>query len=148
MRTISLQGPRCDRRTTRSGYSWEGWHGGAACVRPAAVRQILAVTTQQVEGDEARLAPPEQEIVKQGLPVAVQTDDLAVEDDRPLQFGAEGLRECAEGLELVSIPRDELASPVLDLGHSAETIVLDLEQPVLMGARFRVPRSWSGWNFI
>ena len=42
----------------------------------------------QVEGDEARLAPPEQEIVEQGLPVAVQAHDLAIKDDCPLQFGA------------------------------------------------------------
>ena len=45
------------------------------------VRQILAVTVQQVEGDEARLATPEQKIVELGLPIAVKTHDLAVEDD-------------------------------------------------------------------
>jgi hypothetical protein len=70
--------------------------------------------------DKTRLALPEQEIVEQGLPVAVQTHDLAVDDERPHHFGAEGLAQCAEGFELVSIAGDELASPVLDLGQSTE----------------------------
>jgi len=56
-----------------------------------------------------------------------------------LQFGAEGFRECAEQLELVAIARDELASPLLDLGQSAKAVILDLEQPVLMGEWFRAP---------
>ena len=43
--------------------------------------RILAIAVQQVEGDEARLAPAKQEIVEQGLPVTVQTHDLAIEDD-------------------------------------------------------------------
>jgi hypothetical protein len=46
-----------------------------------AVDQILAVAVQQVEGDEARLAPPKQEIVEQGFPIAVQAYALAIEDD-------------------------------------------------------------------
>lgn len=37
---------------------------------PQGVRQILAVTVEQVEGDKPRLATPEQVIVKQGLPNA------------------------------------------------------------------------------
>jgi hypothetical protein len=45
-------------------------------------------------------ALPEQEIVELGLPFAVETNDLAVEDDGVLQFGGEGFRECAEGLDL------------------------------------------------
>jgi len=47
-----------------------------------AVDQILAVTVQQVEGDKARLSAAEQEFVELGLPIAVETHDLAVEDDR------------------------------------------------------------------
>jgi hypothetical protein len=69
----------------------------------------------------------------------------SVEDDRQLQLGSEGFRECAERLKPVSIAADELASPVLDLGQSAKTIIFDLEQPVLMrtvqDAIPRLPRS-------
>jgi hypothetical protein len=60
------------------------------------------------------LATPEWKLVKEGLPVAVETHDLAVEDDRLLQFGADGFAQCAERLELATIPRDELAPSVLD----------------------------------
>jgi hypothetical protein len=45
------------------------------------VGQILAVTEEQVEGDETRLPLPEQEIVELGPPFVVKTHDLAVEDD-------------------------------------------------------------------
>jgi hypothetical protein len=57
------------------------------------VRQILAVAVQQVEGDEARLATAEQEIVKLGLALVIKANDLAVEDDRPFQFGGERFRQ-------------------------------------------------------
>ena len=61
---------------------------------------------------------------------------IAVKDDEALQFGAERLAQCAEGLELVPIPRDEPAPSMLDLGQSTKAVILDLEQPVLMGERF------------
>ena len=68
----------------------------------------MLVRLRSPEKHRARLAPPEQEIVEPGLPVAVQTHDLAVKDDRPLQFGGEGFRPCAERFELVLVARDEL----------------------------------------
>ena len=49
-----------------------------------AVCQILAVTVQQVEGDEAPPSLPEQEIVEPGLPIVVKLHQLAVEDDPSL----------------------------------------------------------------
>jgi len=105
----------------------------------SAVCQILAVAVQQVEGDEARLVLSKQQFVELGLAVAVETHDLAVEDDRALELVGEGFRECAERFELVSIARDELAAPVLDVSQGTEAVVLDLEQPVLMGEWFRAP---------
>ena len=90
----------------------------------------------------------EQEIVELGLPFVVETNDLAVEDDGVLQFSGEGYAECPEGLELVSIPGDELAAPVLDVSQRRVAVELDLEQPVLMGEWFRTTSLRSGWNFI
>ena len=68
------------------------------------VPQVFAVEPQQIEGAEARLAAPEEQVSELRLASIVQADDLAVQNHRPRsQRLGNGLIQGWKGFELVAI---------------------------------------------
>src|SRR5215475_12167540 len=104
------------------------------------VAQVFAVTVEQVKSIEARLTTPKQQVLELRISFSVQADYLAIEHcafDSALQRKRE--TEVREGFELVAIARHQFAAAIFDVRERAETIPLDLEQPIRMIERFGPP---------
>jgi hypothetical protein len=66
--------------------------------------------------------------------MAVEGDDLAIEKRRPsVEFGRYALGQRRERFELISVPGDQAAVALVDVGECPEAVSLHFGKPFSMG---------------
>jgi hypothetical protein len=97
------------------------------------IAEILAIDREHVERVEARPVAAEQQFVEVAAAVAIEADDLAVEDARHRPNAVRNFRfENPELTEDVAAARDQAAQMSVDVRKRAEAVMFQLEQPIRM----------------
>ena len=87
------------------------------------VPEIHTIHIEQIERVEIGLPAVEHEVVELGAALVVEADNLTVEDAvLDLQVSPNRLGQLLEPLVRVSLPGDQFAVAVLDVGQGAEAV--------------------------
>ena len=92
--------------------------------------QVFPVTHQQVEREKARLTPMKEQVTKLRSSTLIKADDFTIENGFSSKRQCHSLAKILERVEGISIAGDELCSTVLDNGEGAESVILQLENPL------------------